>query len=113
MAEIQAVFPATYGGSLHNSMHFQVAAITVAFANSFESFVYDCVCCYFMSNSLSVSVAVANSYCNSLLGLQLMIGPLNKFQVFVGSTGLCLVLLVTSALLSWLFSGKEGFAVYT
>jgi hypothetical protein len=26
---------------------------------------------------------------------------------------LCLVLLVTSALLSWLFSGKEGFAVYT
>jgi hypothetical protein len=50
-----------YGGSLHNSIALPVAAITVAFANSFESFVYDCVCCYFMSNSLSVSVAVANS----------------------------------------------------
>jgi hypothetical protein len=58
----QAVFPATFGGSLHNSIALpEVAAITVAFANSFESFVYDCVCCYFMSNSLSVSVAVANS----------------------------------------------------
>jgi hypothetical protein len=33
-----------HGGSLHNSIALSSTVLLLAFANSFESFVYDCVC---------------------------------------------------------------------